>query len=84
MPAGLTIHTNRTLYDEWNKRYEDTKDRIKELKSKRVTETEPDTLRAIEGEYQELCIQANLIHQFLADVGIMVHVEEKKAGNRYT
>jgi hypothetical protein len=84
MPAGLTIHTNRTLYDAWNERYDDTKVRIKELKTKRVTETDPETLSAIEGEFQELCIQAHLIHQFLADVGLMVHLEEKKAENRYT
>jgi hypothetical protein len=84
MPAGLTIHTNRTLYDSWNERYEDTKERIKELKVKRVTETDPETLGVIEGEFQELCIQAHLIHQFLADVGPIVYLEEKKAENRYT
>lgn len=83
MPAGLTIHTNRTLYDEWEKRYEDAKDRIKELKTKRATETDPESLNAIEGEIQELCIQANLIHQFLADVGLMVRLDEKKSENRY-
>ncbi|MGX1266665.1 putative nucleic acid-binding Zn-ribbon protein [Rossellomorea marisflavi] len=84
MPAGLTIHTNRTLYDSWNERYKDIKDRIDELKVKQKAETDPDSLNAIEGEIQELFIQANLIHQFLADVGIMARIDEKKLEKRYS
>lgn len=82
MPAGLTVRTSRTLFDDWNRRYIDTKDRINELKKRRKTATNPDVLASIEGELQELLIQANLIHQFLADVGLIVLVDEQKTENR--
>lgn len=82
MPPGLTTHTNRKLYDDWNKRYGDAKDRIKELKKRRETATNPDDLAAIEGEIQELFIQANLIHQFLADVSVLVLIDENRAENK--
>lgn len=78
MPANITIHTNRTLYDEWNKRYTNTSTRIKELRETLKITTNPEKQDEIESEIQELCIQANLIHQFLADVGVMVYVEEQK------
>lgn len=82
MPAGLKIHTSSTLFDEWNKRYADTKDRIKELKKRRETTTNPDDLDSIEAEIQELFIQANLIHQFLSDVGLMAFFDKKTTENR--
>lgn len=82
MPAGLKIHTSRTLFDEWNKRYGDTKTRIEELKKRRTTTTDPEDLDSIESEIQELFIQANLIHQFLSDVGLMVFLDKKITENR--
>lgn len=78
MPANITIHTNRTLYDEWNERYTNTSARIKELRETLKITTNPEKQDEIDSEIQELCIQANLIHQFLADVGVMVYVEEQK------
>ena len=82
MQVGFKIHTSRTLFDEWNKRYTDTKDRIKELKKRRETATNPDDLDSIEGEMEELLIQANLIHQFLSDVGLMAFFDKKTTENR--
>ncbi|MGX1195785.1 hypothetical protein [Metabacillus sp. SLBN-84] len=84
MPASITLHTNRTLYDKWHTRYTDTSTRIKELKAKREsTFIDSDELSADEAEIQELCIQANLIHQFLADVGIMARIEDRTDGGAY-
>lgn len=76
--TNITVHTNRTLYDKWNGRYEDIKVRIKELKEKTKTRISIDDRMAIDAEIQELYIQANLIHQFLADVGVMTYVNERK------
>lgn len=80
MPASVTLHTTRTLHDKWNERYEDASERIKELKAKMKKEKDPDEQMAIHGEMQELLIQANLIHQFIADTGLMVYVEENTDG----
>lgn len=78
MPANMTLHTTRSLYDKWNKRYDEASERINVLKEKLNQTTDPDDQMVIDGEIQELCIQANLIHQFLADTGLMVYVDEHK------
>ncbi|MCR6108613.1 hypothetical protein HXA34_20190 [Salipaludibacillus agaradhaerens] len=68
----LTRHTHRSLHDEWERRYKETSSHIKELKEKLKDTANPEEQLAINGEIQELSIQANLIHQFLADIGTMV------------
>lgn len=78
--ANLTVHTSKTLYAEWNRRYTDTKDRIKKLREMLAVTTDDKKLSEIEHEIQELYIQANLIHQFLADVGVMARIDEIKSG----
>ena len=81
MPKSITLYTARTLSTKWEQRYDDASDRIDKLKEKVKTTKKPDDQMAIEAEMQELYIQANLIHQFLADLGPMVYVEDhKKAG----
>ena len=78
MPKSITLHTARTLSTKWDRRYIDASDRIDKLKEKLTITKDPDDQMAIEGEMQELYIQANLIHQFLADLGPMVYVEDHK------
>lgn len=81
MPANLTLHTNRTLYNKWNTRYEDIKVRIQELRNALKATDSDKRIAAIDEEIQELYIQANLIHQFLADVGLMAYVDKAKQGS---
>lgn len=78
--TDITVHANRTLYDKWNGRYGDIKDHIKVLKDRLKTTPPSDDKRIaeIDLEIQELYIQANLIHQFLADVGVMVYIHDRK------
>ncbi|WP_078598599.1 hypothetical protein [Evansella clarkii] len=70
------LYTPRSLHDEWSRRYKETSARIKELREKLKATTDPDDQLAMNAEIQELCIQANLIHQFLADLGPMVLADQ--------
>lgn len=68
-------HTSRTLYDKWNRYYENKKERINVLKKRRETAS-IDELTYIESELEELFIVSGLIHEVLADVGIMAYQDE--------
>lgn len=72
----MELYTSRTLYDKWNKLYETKKDRIKQLKEKQNTIGKE--LDYIQMELEELLVEVNLIHHLLADLGVMVYVEESK------
>lgn len=73
----MISHTPRTLYDKWNKDYENKKERINTLKKRRET-ADSDTLSYIESELNELLVAVTLMHEVLADIGIMVYHDEAK------
>lgn len=64
-----TSNTNETtLLSEWTRRFDDVKERIEELRTNFTQSSNAIERRNIHRELEELYIQANLIHQFLADV----------------
>lgn len=73
----MKLHTPTTLYNKWNKYYENNKKRIDALKKRKTTASIKE-IPYIERELEELYIASNLIHEILADVGIMVYQNESK------
>jgi len=78
MSGEIKIHTTRTLYDKWNKKHQELGIRIEKLKERRDKAKNDDELKSAHYELQEVLIESQLIHQFLADVGVMVYAEEQR------
>lgn len=71
----MELHTSRSLFDKWNGIYEQKKERIKQLKEKQKQSTVAEEQDSIQYELEELLVEASLIHQLLADLGLMAYVE---------
>jgi ribosomal protein S4 len=75
----MKVHTSRSLYDKWDEIHSIEKEWIKKLKEKRKYTTIPEEQDSIEFQLNESYVKTNMLRDFLADVGLMVYVEENKS-----
>lgn len=76
----MKLHTIRSLYDKWEDIYNNKRERTKKLQEKqKLTNINDDQEQErLHWEIQELLTESNVIHQMLADLGLMVYVEENR------
>lgn len=66
------------MYEDWEKKHEELKVKIKDLKQRRDDAKSDNEHDSINYELQELLIQSHVIYQFLADLGTFVYIQENR------